>query len=125
MKATITFDDESKEFLARSLVMADNMMGQMAAGIEIQIKTSGKTPYKKGGLRAHARHTKIAAAHYEVTDDQEYAAAQEAGTNPHPIRNYTTPGTGKGYFRAAIDTTLSRGDDYARSAANAAGLGEF
>lgn len=126
IKATVKFTDKSKEIASRSAVMSDLMMGLMASGIEIQLKTSGKTPFQHGGLRSHARAVKIAAGHYEVTDDQEYAAAQEAGTvRGHAITHYTTPGTGKGFFRDAIETVKARGDDYARTAASAAGLRSF
>lgn len=125
MKVHTQFTDHHREVLSRSTAMTDMMMGLMAAGIEIQLKTSGNTPFKHGGLRSHARHIKIRHAEYEVSDDQEYAAAQEAGTvRGHPIRNYTTGGTGKGFFKRSIETVKARGEEYAFTAARAHGLGE-
>ncbi len=124
IKTTVKFTDHTKEFKSRVAAMADMMMGTMAAGIEIQIKTSGKTPFKHGALRASARHQKAAVGKYEVSMDKEYAAAQEVGTTRgYRIQNYTTPGTGPGFFQAAVDTVKSRANQYARTAMAATGLG--
>lgn len=105
IKTSVIFNDVADSFATKHGVFSDMMLGLMAAAIETRIKTGGITPFKKGGLRSSVRHRKVGVAHFEVTADKEYAAAQEVGTTRgHAISKYTTAGTNKGWFQEAIDT---------------------
>lgn len=137
--ATITFNNKSTEFISRVAVFSDTMMGLMATAMETQMKTSGKVPFltkstknaQRGALRQSIRSTKLAVGKYAVTAGTgspaaAYAAAQEAGTTRgFPMRNYSTSGTGPGWFKDAIDTVKSRSSEYAVTASNASGLGSI
>lgn len=119
----IIFTDKTREVATMIEIQTDIMMGLMAAGIERRIKTSGKTPFLHGGLRSSVHSIKRGMKTYEVVADKNYAAAQEAGTvRGHRIVKYTTSGTGKGWFREAIEFTKLRSKEYAKTAAEAAGL---
>lgn len=136
MRATIKFDDKHKEFIARTAVFADELMGLMASSIHSQIITSGRVPMlpkstknaQRGALRASIRHNKLSVGQYEVTAGknspaQAYAASQEAGTTRgYPIRNYSTPGTGAHWFRDAVNTIKERKLEYINKALTVAGL---
>ena len=129
MQTTIKFDDNSKEVVSRIAVFSDTLMALMAANIEIQAKTGGRTPFLHGALRSSIRSQKVSVANYKVTagtgsSAAAYAAAQEAGTTRgFPMRNYTTPGTGAGWFKGAISTVLERSVEYIETAKNTSGLG--
>lgn len=137
MRATIKFDDSSKEFISRVAVFTDTMMALMAADIHNKIITKGRVPFlphstkwaQRGALRSSIRHIKLAVGHYAVTAGTgspaaAYAAAQEAGMiKGSPIKNYSTPGTGAHWFRDAIDEVKSNASEYAGQAAKAAGIG--
>jgi hypothetical protein len=129
--ATVHFIDKSTEFTSRIAVFADTMMALMAASIESQIKTSGRVPFKKGALRSSIKSSKVSVGKYQVTAGTgttaaAYAAAQEAGTTRgHVMQNYTTPGTGAGWFQDGVDTVKQRTAEYAQTAQNAAGIGSL
>lgn len=116
------FTSNVLEVKQKSRQTVDLMMGLMAADIEASIKTSGDTPFLHGGLRAHAKHIKNGVGEYTVIDDQEYAAAQEAGvTRGHQMKNYSTEGTGSHFMQKAIDKIKERQAEYAETAINATG----
>lgn len=129
-------NDRSSEFLVKNARFGDALMGLMAAGIDAKIKTSGEVPFlpkstkwaQRGALRASVRHNKISMGHYEVSVGENspaeaYAAAQEAGvTRGHPIRNYSTPGTGAHFTQHAIEDVVQRRPEYVKAAQEAAGL---
>ena len=130
------FIDHSTEFMAKVHIFGDTMMGLMAAGIEAQIKTSGKVPLlpkstrhaQRGALRASIRHTKLALGKYAITAGTNspaasYAAAQEAGvTRGHVMKRYSTPGTGPHWFQDGITVIKGRSAEYAMAAKKAVGL---
>lgn len=119
----ISFSDHTPEYKQKFDHFTDAVIGLMAANIEIQIKTSGRTPFNKGGLRSGARHYRNELGSFTVEDNMEYAAAQEAGIiNGSPIKNYSTPGTGPHWFQSSIDTVISRKDEYIETAKRLAGL---
>lgn len=136
IRATIKFDDKSKEFTSRTAVFSDAMMGLMAASIESKMKTGGEVPFlptstkwaQRGALRTSIRSRKMSVGHYVVTAGENspaaaYAAAQEAGTTRgHPIKNYSTAGTGPHWFIHAVEAIKERAGEYAQTAKRAAGL---
>ena len=136
---SVQFVDRRTEFIAKTAVFSDALMGLMATGIQARIITSGKVPFlpkstkwaQRGALRQSIRSQKLAVGSYIVTAGvgspaSAYAAAQEAGqTRGHPIRNYSTPGTGAHWFEEAIDTVILNADQYIEAAKSAAGLDEI
>lgn len=69
------------------------------------IRKNNRTPFKKGGLRRNIR-SQVLGNKARVWWQVRYAAAQEAGeSNGRIYRNYTTPGTGKGFAQEALKQT--------------------
>lgn len=125
-KTIVRFDDKSKEFLARHAVMGDMMLGLMAAEIEAKIKMGGRTPFKGHGgthLRTAAKHSRVKAFEFKVEVPISYAAAQEAGHAGNRVfRKYTTPGTGKGWFKQAVTDTVKNAGHFIEIAKSASGI---
>jgi len=136
IKTTVKITDHTTEFKARTAIFTDTMMALMSASIENKIKTGGEVPFlpkstkwaQRGALRTSIRSQKVSVGNYKVTAGEnspagDYAAAQEAGvTRGHPIKNYSTPGTGPHWFQHAIDIVKKRSSEYAQTAKKAAGL---
>jgi hypothetical protein len=139
----VKFTNNSAIVMGKINQMTDLMMSSMAAGIEIQIKTSGDTPIDKGHLRSSARNIKIGNNHYEVVDTAGYAAAQEVGHMTVSTQRVVTPDRGKTfftlkpgvydfkkhprgggahYFTKAIARVIAREGEYAKTAIDAVGL---
>jgi hypothetical protein len=123
------FKSDRVEFNRKHNAFKDNLMGNMALDIEVGIKTNGRTPVKTGDMKAETRHFRTESGGFRVETEKEYAAAQEAGqrlTGPGaptgPFQNYTTAGTGAGWFQDAIDNVWRNKDNYIEVAARAAGL---
>lgn len=117
------FTSNAPAFFQKNNQLKDMTLAHMAMDIEISIKTDGRTPVKTGDLKAEVRHFKSRNDQYRVEADKDYAAAQEVGyANGHVFRNYTTPGTGSGWFRLAIDKVVKNRDNYIMEAARALGL---
>jgi hypothetical protein len=88
-----------------------------------------KTPYS-GAVRSRGGRSLTGGGHLRddvlkrvlglvgtISWDKEYAGAQEAGqTRGHPIRNYTTPGTGKHYARNASKEAVKNAANLMRKA---------
>ena len=136
MQTKITFTNESTEFTARIAVFGDRLMALMAANIQNQMITSNKIPFlpkstkwaQRGALRQSIKSQKVSVGKYKVTAGENspagaYAAAQEEGiTHGHPIKNYSTPGTGAHWFRDSIETVKERSPEYIKQAQQMAGL---
>jgi len=112
------FNSKNREF-------KEMATAHMAQDIEILIKT-GRTPVKTGNLKSLVKHRRMTNG-YRVESNAEYSAVQEAGirkTGPgaptKPFKNYTTPGTGKGWFKFAIDKVESRKESYIKQASRSA-----
>lgn len=120
----ISFVDKATEIIAREAVAMDAALAFMAQDIEIIIKTGGRTPRKTSTMKNRTVHTKISVGHYRVTMPMEYTAVQELGqrSGAKPFAHYTTPGTGKGFFREAVDNTESKALGYFKSGSTLAGL---
>jgi len=97
-------------------------MAHMAQDIEILIKT-GRTPVKTGNLKSLVTHKRTPKG-YKVESNADYSAVQELGTRrgARQFKDYTTPGTGKGWFKYAIDKVESKKDSYIREASRSAKL---
>lgn len=135
----VTFDDHTNEVSGKISNFADMLIGLMAADIDAKMKIKGEVPLlpkstkwaQRGALRASIRHQKLDRGKYVVSVGENspasaYAAAQEAGeTRGHPIRHYSTPGTGAHFFQHAIDDTKSRTEEFIATAKRANGLGEI
>lgn len=73
------------------------------------INAKSKAPYRTGGLRADAQIQRKGALSYIVSFYKEYARFQEfGGDSTRRVRNYTSPGTGKGFLRSAGDEQAKR-----------------
>ena len=110
--------DNKRAVIARNAMAMDMGLAHMAQDIEIGIKTGGRTPFQKGALRGETYHRKKAVLKYEVVAPVEYAEVQEKGirSGSRAFTNYTTAGTGKGWFRGAVDKVTKTADNYFRSA---------
>lgn len=125
-KRQVRFTRMHATLLRKNDQLKDMVLGHMAQDIEVDIKTGGITPVKTGDMKAEVRHYKDASGHYIVEAPKEYSEVQEAGirkTGPGaPTRrfnNYTTAGTGSGWFKHAIDTVTKHGNQYVKEAARA------
>jgi hypothetical protein len=117
------FVDKSAAFFRKNESMKNMVMAHMAMDIEISIKTDGITPVKTGDLKAEVRHFKSRNNQYRVEADKQYAAVQELGERQgHTFKNYTTGGTGKGWFKHAIESVTRNRDNYISEAARALNL---
>lgn len=121
----VNFKDNSANILNKVARGKDRAIAYAAQDIEVYIKTSGKTPKDKGSLRGRTRHEKISDGRYRVVVPVVYAAYQERGSRAdgtNVVKKYTTPGTGKGFFQAAIDITGRNFPNIIKSAFKAEGL---
>jgi len=68
------------------------------------INAKTKAPFDKGGLRAETEIKQAGVLKWRVTFWKEYARFQEfGGDKKRRIRNYTTPGTSKGFLKSSGD----------------------
>lgn len=127
------FKSNRNQFLNRNQQFKDIALAHMAGDIELLIKTAGRTPVKHGHLKASVHHRKIGLGEYRVEagngSELEYAAVQEVGQRlsgkgapTRPFTNYTTAGTGKGWFKAAVDSVISKRSSYIKEAKKLARL---
>lgn len=119
MKKIVVLINNSNKFLVTQALATDMALGHMGQDTEIIIKTGGRTPFAKTGfLRNQTRHEKLAPFKWRVIAPVEYAAVQEAGRRAGGkfFKHYTTPGTGRGWFKAAVDTVMKNRDQYMREA---------
>lgn len=71
---------------------------------EVLFNAKTKAPYKKGGLRGNSDVHQEKKLLQRISFWIEYARYQEFGGDGKKIvRNYSTPGTGKGYLGTAGD----------------------
>ena len=122
--ARYRFKSDRSRFLRKNAALVDMIAMHMGQDIEIQVKTGGRTPFNKGPLRDMTTHRKVAKGHVRAEVPVEYAAVQEKGQRRGAGRfvQYTTPGTGPGFFKRAIESVLARLNGYVEEAARAAGL---
>lgn len=110
-------------FLRKNAALQDMVLGHMALDIEVMAKA--KVPVRKGHLQSSISHHRNDTGKFRVVANKEYAAYQERGARrdgTHRVRRYTTAGTGKGWFKAAIETALRNRSGYITEARKALGL---
>lgn len=124
LKTKLRIKDDRTRTIARNAMAMDMALAHMAQDIEIGIKTSGRTPFKDGALRGQTYHQKRSVLKYQVISPVEYASVQEAGvrSGSRQFSNYTTAGTGKGFFKSAVASVVRGGDNYFRRAVGSVGL---
>lgn len=106
-----TFKSNRSEFNKMNDALLDYIQQDMAMNIEVLIKTDGRTPVDKGLMKKGVRHFKSPKGGYRVESEMEYSAYQERGSEidgSRKVVNYTTGGTGAGWFQSAIDKTIER-----------------
>lgn len=108
------FTSDRRAFLRKNSQFVDMVGAHMAQDIEIVIKTGGRTPVKSGDMKGEVRHFKLRRGVYRVESPKEYSATQEKGIRrgSRPFTNYTTPGSGKGWFEDATGTIVRNRDSY-------------
>lgn len=122
----LKFRSNSADFLKRNESFKDMVKGHMAQDIEVALKTTAGMPVsntkasgnKRGGgghMKSETRFFRSPSGGWRVEVDKSYAAYQERGAREdgsHLVRNYSTPGTSKGFFRRAIDMTWRHRTNY-------------
>ena len=94
--------DRMPQFKQSAFSVLNDALSEGAKEVLINAKT--KAPYKKGGLRSQSDTRQIAKLVHRISFWIEYARYQEFGGDGKKIvRNYSTPGTGKGYLGTAGD----------------------
>jgi hypothetical protein len=89
-------------FSTRLKLVLDDALKEGARDILINGKT--KAPHSKGGLRSDTEVKKVSMFKWRVSFFKEYARFQEfGGDGSRTVRNYSTPGTGKGFLKEAGD----------------------
>lgn len=123
------FKSNRVAFLRNNDAFMDMVTGHMAIDIERGLKSTSGMPVKTGRMKASARSFRNNRGNHRVEINAEYAAVQEVGMRKTgkgaPTRrftNYTTSGTGSGFFRRAIDSVVGRKSSYIEEAARALNL---
>lgn len=123
IEGTVKYTSKVPEFLSKHDQALDMATAHAAADVETLVKTSGKTPFKKGHLRGRTYHRRIGVKEHKTVVPVEYASVQEKGSRGGvAFRNYTTPGTGSGFFAHAISQVTRRSTKYIKEALRATGV---
>lgn len=114
MATKAKFTSDRREFLRKNNQFIDMVGAHMAQDIEVSVKTGGRTPVKSGDMKGEVRHYKLGRGKYRVESPKEYSATQEAGIRrgARPFTNYSTPGTGKGWFSTAVSSIIRNSNSY-------------
>jgi hypothetical protein len=100
------FSSNRGNFNHKHLAFVDMALGRMAMAVEIALKTSSGMPVDTGNMKSQTRHFKNDNGNWRTEIDTAYAAYQEKGMRKDGtriVKNYTTSGTGSGFFMRAID----------------------
>lgn len=123
------FTSNREKFNTQNAAVLDMIQGHMAMDIEVAIKTTAGIPVKTGAMRADVRHFKSKTGQWRVEADKEYSAVQEVGQRmsgkgapTDKFSNYTTAGTGAGWFKRAIDSVVKNIPQYITEARKAFSL---
>lgn len=108
------FTSDRREFLRKNNQFVDMVGAHMAQDVEVVIKSGGRTPVDTGDMKGEVRHFKRTRGSYRVESPKEYSEVQEKGIRrgARPFTNYTTPGTGKGWFSEAVSRIVARRNSY-------------
>lgn len=123
------FKSNSGEVLRTARGMINMIQGRMAMDIERSAKTDSGMPVLTGGMKSEVRSFMNGHNKWRVIAGKEYSAVQEAGIRlsgkgapTRPFANYSTAGTGPGWFARAIDGIVKNRDSYVQEARRAFGL---
>ena len=117
--------DKTNAVLFKHDKVKDRSLAYAAQDIETIIKTGGRTPKDGGHLLGRTRHERISSGKYRVIAPVAYASYQERGMRSdgsHVVKKYSTPGTGKGWFNAAIHTVAKNFPNLIKQAASMEGF---
>lgn len=79
------------------------------AGRDVLIKARTRAPFQQGPLRSNSDTHKVKPLHQRISFWLEYARFQEfGGDGVRRVRNYSTPGTGKGYLKTSGDEVAKK-----------------
>lgn len=107
------------EFIQKNAIAMDKAVKRMADDTVKVAKI--RVPFKEGDLQQSGHTKKIKTMHHRAVFDTPYAAYQERGyrrDGSRVVRNYTTPGTGKGYLLGAGTKIADNLLNYLKQAAN-------
>lgn len=107
------------EFIEKNAVVMDKAAKRMAEDTVKLAKV--RVPFEEGDLQQSGHAKKKKKLRYWALFDIIYAAYQERGyrrDGSRVVRNYTTPGTGKGYLVGAGEKVSHNIVNYLRQAAN-------
>lgn len=123
------FKSNRGTFLRNNEAFMDMVTGHMALDLERNLKSTSGMPVKTGKMKASARHFRNSRGKFRVEVNTEYAAVQEVGKRmtgrgapTRRFQNYTTTGTGSGFFKRAINDVVGRKASYIEEAARALNL---
>lgn len=119
------FKSNTPDFLRKNDAFIDMVQGHMAMDIEVALKNSAGMPVKTGAMKSETRHFRSASGGFRVEIGKAYASFQEAGVRQdgsHVVKKYTTGGTGKGFFKRAINMVVKNRENYISEAKRALNL---
>lgn len=128
------FKSNAQQFLNKNERLKDMVLGHMAMNVEIlakrrvpvsNTKASGNRRGGGGHLQSSIRHFRSNSGQFRVEANKEYAAYQERGmtsAGTRVVKKYSTPGTGKHYFKDAITATQQKANSFIQEARMALGL---
>jgi hypothetical protein len=128
------FVSKVPQFLKKNDAFIDVLYGHMAMDIErlakmkVPVSNTKASGNKRGGgghLQSSIYHERVRRGFFRVVANKKYAAYQERGARidgSRVVKKYSTPGTGKHWFKNAIDNTKRNRDNYIREARRAVGL---
>jgi len=79
-----------------------NAIERMA--LDVKLVSKVKVPHKAGTLQRSCVKQKLSRTHHQVIYDTDYASYQERGSRKNGtrvVKNYSTPGTSKGFLKQA------------------------
>lgn len=106
LKTTVDFADNHLDENKRLVIATGHLIPeQFVATYRKALNSSKRTPAKTFRLRRSVRY-QVLGNKATIQWLAPYAAAQEAGiANGRVFRNYTTPGTGRGFAQEALHET--------------------
>lgn len=121
----VIFKSKRGDFERKNEALKDMITGHMAMDIDVNLKTSAGMPVKNGVMKSATTHFRSPRGGYRVEIGKEYATYQERGMRAdgsHVVRNYSTPGTSKGFFKRAINGVIKNKRSYIDEAKRALDL---
>lgn len=128
------FTSKRASFNKKNDQVKDMVLAHMAIDItrmaksKVPVSNTKASGNKRGGgghLQSAIMFVRVQEASYRVSANKSYAAYQERGARidgTRRVKKYTTPGTGKHYFKDAIDKAWQNRHNYIQEARKAVGL---